>query len=278
MIELGKKHKLNVIRQTNDGLILVDDQKEEILLPTNECPSNLKIGDSLNVFIYRDQNEKKIATTVIPKITLHEFALLQVASITKVGAFLDWGLEKNLLIPFSEQQQELKEGRWYIVYLDIDETTDRLFGSTYIERQLQNIHITVKEGEKVDLLVYQKTDLGYSVIVNNEHKGLIFENEIFTTINIGDVLKGYVKKIREDNKLDISLQPIGYKKFIDVNSSNIYQTLIDNNGYLTVTDKSSPEEIKSLFGLSKKAFKKSIGALYKQKKIVIEKDGIRILN
>ncbi len=278
MIELGKKHKLNVIRQTNDGLILVDDQKEEILLPTNECPSNLKIGDSLNVFIYRDQNEKKIATTVIPKITLHEFALLQVASITKVGAFLDWGLEKNLLIPFSEQQQELKEGRWYIVYLDIDETTDRLFASTYIERQLQNIHITVKEGEKVDLLVYQKTDLGYSVIVNNEHKGLIFENEIFTTINIGDVLKGYVKKIREDNKLDISLQPIGYKKFIDVNSSNIYQTLIDNNGYLTVTDKSSPEEIKSLFGLSKKAFKKSIGALYKQKKIVIEKDGIRILN
>ena len=278
MIELGKKHKLNVIRQTNDGLILVDDQKEEILLPTNECPSNLKIGDSLNVFIYRDQNEKKIATTVIPKITLHEFALLQVASITKVGAFLDWGLEKNLLIPFSEQQQELKEGRWYIVYLDIDETTDRLFASTYIERQLQNIHITVKEGEKVDLLVYQKTDLGYSVIVNNEHKGLVFENEIFTTINIGDVLKGYVKKIREDNKLDISLQPIGYKKFIDVNSSNIYQTLIDNNGYLTVTDKSSPEEIKSLFGLSKKAFKKSIGALYKQKKIVIEKDGIRILN
>ena len=278
MIELGKKHKLNVIRQTNDGLILVDDQKEEILLPTNECPSNLKIGDSLNVFIYRDQNEKKIATTVIPKITLHEFALLQVASITKVGAFLNWGLNKDLLIPFSEQQQELKEGRWYIVYLDIDETTDRLFASTYIERQLQNIHITVKEGEKVDLLVYQKTDLGYSVIVNNEHKGLIFENEIFTTINIGDVLKGYVKKIREDNKLDISLQPIGYKKFIDVNSSNIYQTLIDNNGYLTVTDKSSPEEIKSLFGLSKKAFKKSIGALYKQKKIVIEKDGIRILN
>ena len=278
MIELGKKHKLNVIRQTNDGLILVDDQKEEILLPTKECPSNLKIGDSLNVFIYRDQNEKKIATTVIPKITLHEFALLQVASITKVGAFLDWGLEKNLLIPFSEQQQELKEGRWYIVYLDIDETTDRLFASTYIERQLQNIHITVKEGEAVNLLVYQKTDLGYSVIVNNEHKGLIFENEIFTTINIGDVLKGYVKKIREDNKLDISLQPIGYKKFIDVNSSNIYQTLIDNNGYLTVTDKSSPEEIKSLFGLSKKAFKKSIGALYKQKKIVIEKDGIRILN
>ena len=278
MIELGKQHRLNVIRQTNDGLILVDDQKEEILLPTNECPSNLKIGDSLNVFIYRDQNEKKIATTVIPKINLHEFALLQVASITKVGAFLDWGLEKNLLIPFSEQQQELKEGRWYIVYLDIDETTDRLFASTYIERQLQNIHITVKEGEKVDLLVYQKTDLGYSVIVNNEHKGLIFENEIFTTINIGDVLKGYVKKIREDNKLDISLQPIGYKKFIDVNSSNIYQTLIDNNGYLTVTDKSSPEEIKSLFGLSKKAFKKSIGALYKQKKIVIEKDGIRILN
>ena len=278
MIELGKKHKLNVIRQTNDGLILVDDQKEEILLPTKECPSNLKIGDSLNVFIYRDQNEKKIATTVIPKITLHEFAHLQVASITKVGAFLNWGLNKDLLIPFSEQQQELKEGRWYIVYLDIDETTDRLFASTYIERQLQNIHITVKEGEKVDLLVYQKTDLGYSVIVNNEHKGLIFENEIFTTINIGDVLKGYVKKIREDNKLDISLQPIGYKKFIDVNSSNIYQTLIDNNGYLTVTDKSSPEEIKSLFGLSKKAFKKSIGALYKQKKIVIEKDGIRILN
>lgn len=278
MIELGKQYRLNVLRQTNDGLILVDDQKEEILLPTNEFSGNFKIGDSLNVFIYRDQNEKKIATTVIPKIWLHEFALLQVASITKVGAFLNWGLNKDLLIPFSEQQQELKEGRWYIVYLDIDETTDRLFGSTYIERQLQNIHITVKEGEKVDLLVYQKTDLGYSVIVNNEHKGLVFENEIFTTINIGDFIKGYVKKIREDNKLDISLQPIGYKKFIDVNSSIIYSKLYESNGYLAVTDKSSPEEIKSLFGLSKKAFKKSIGALYKQKKIMIEKDGIRILN
>jgi hypothetical protein len=278
VIELGKQYRLNVLRQTNDGLILVDDQKEEILLPTNEFSGNFKIGDSLNVFIYRDQNEKKIATTVIPKIWLHEFALLQVASITKVGAFLNWGLNKDLLIPFSEQQQELKEGRWYIVYLDIDETTDRLFGSTYIERQLQNIHITVKEGEKVDLLVYQKTDLGYSVIVNNEHKGLVFENEIFTTINIGDFIKGYVKKIREDNKLDISLQPIGYKKFIDVNSSIIYSKLYESNGYLAVTDKSSPEEIKSLFGLSKKAFKKSIGALYKQKKIMIEKDGIRILN
>jgi len=278
VIELGKQHRLNVLKQTNDGLILVDDQNEEILLPTNECPNNFQIGDILNVFIYRDQNEKKVATTIIPRISLHEVAFLQVASITKVGAFLDWGLEKNLLIPFSEQQQELKEGRWYIVYLDIDEATDRLFASTYIERQLQNIHITVKEGEAVDLLVYQKTDLGYSVIVNNEHKGLVFENEIFTTIKIGDFVKGYVKKIREDNKLDISLQPIGYKKFIDVNSSTVYRTLIENNGYLSVTDKSSPEEIKSLFGLSKKAFKKSIGALYKQKKIAIEEGGIKILN
>jgi hypothetical protein len=278
VIELGKQHRLNVLKQTNDGLILVDDQNEEILLPTNECPNNFQIGDILNVFIYRDQNEKKVATTIIPRISLHEVAFLQVASITKVGAFLDWGLEKNLLIPFSEQQQELKEGRWYIVYLDIDEATDRLFASTYIERQLQNIHITVKEGEAVDLLVYQKTDLGYSVIVNNEHKGLVFENEIFTTIKIGDFIKGYVKKIREDNKLDISLQPIGYKKFIDVNSSTVYRTLIENNGYLSVTDKSSPEEIKSLFGLSKKAFKKSIGALYKQKKIAIEEGGIKILN
>ena len=278
MIELGKQNRLNVIRQTDDGLVLVGDQKEEILLPTTNYEGNFKIGDIINVFVYRDQNEKKVATMVIPKITLHEFAFLQVASITKVGAFLDWGLEKNLLIPFSEQQQELKEGRWYIVYLDIDEATDRLFGSTYIERQLQNIHITVKESEAVDLLVFQRTDLGYSVIVNNEHKGLVFENEIFTTIKIGDLIKGYVKKIREDNKLDISLQPIGYKKSIDVNNSLIYRALMENNGYLPVTDKSSPEEIKSLFGLSKKAFKKSIGALYKQKKIVIEDSGIKVLN
>jgi len=181
------------------------------------------------------------------------------------------------MVPFKEQRQKMEQGRWYVVYLDIDTKTNRLFASNKIDKYLKNEIENLKEGENVSIIILQKTDLGFSVIVNNQYKGLIYTNEIYKSINVGDCLDGYVKKIREDNKLDISLQPIGYLKFNDVNCEMVCQTLQTNNGFLPLSDKSSPEDIYSEFGISKKAFKKSIGALYKEKKISIGEDGIRLV-
>lgn len=277
MIEVGKYNELTILRLTSVGLYLGDDAGEDVLLPNKYCPESYNIEDKIEVFVYRDYEDRKIATNLTPKIFLNEFAFLQVVAVADVGAFLDWGLEKDLMVPFKEQRQKMEEGRWYVVYLDLDKETDRLYASNKIEKLLRNEVLTIKEGEEVELLVMQKTDIGFSVIVNNAHKGLIFENEIFKDINIGDKLNGFVKKIREDNKIDISIQPIGYKKFNDTNSELIYNALVDNKGFLAITDKSSPDEIYLQFGISKKAFKKAIGALYKQRKITIQSKGIKLI-
>ncbi len=277
MIEIGRYNKLKILRQTSVGLYLGDVSGEDVLLPNKYCPKNFKIEDEIEVFVYRDHEGRKIATNLTPKIHLHEFALLQVTAVTDVGAFLDWGMEKELFVPFMEQKQKMKEGRWYIVYLDLDTKTDRLYASNKIDKHLENDILTIKEKEEVELLVLQKTDLGFTVIVNNRHKGLLFNNEIFRELNIGDKLKGFVKKIREDNKIDISLQAIGYNKFIDTNSDLIYRALLENDGFLAVTDKTSPDEIYLQFGMSKKAFKKTLGALFKQKKIKIQPNGIKLI-
>lgn len=276
MIEQGKNSRLKIIKRSTFGLFLGDDTGEEVLLPNKYCTDDMKPEGEVEVFIYRDSEDRKVATTLTPKIKLYEFALLKVKAVTKVGAFLDWGLEKDLMVPFREQRQNMEEGRWYIVYLDLDTLTDRLYASNRLERFLNNETLSVSEGDEVGLVILQKTDLGYSVIVNHKHKGLIFSNEIFQDLHIGDCLKGYVKKIREDNKIDISLQPIGYRKFSETNSELIVQRLMEREGFLPLTDKSTPEEIYSLLGISKKAFKKSIGALYKLKKITLEAEGIKL--
>lgn len=275
MIEQGKFSKLSIVKRSSFGLFLGDETGEEVLLPNKYCTDSMKPGLEIEVFIYRDSEGRKVATTLKPKILLHEFALLKVTAVTKVGAFMDWGLEKDLLVPFREQRQKMVEGRWYLVYLDLDDKTDRLFASNRVERYLQNENLTVNEKDEVNLVILQKTDLGYSVIIDHIHKGLIFENEIFQDLNVGDKLKGYVKKIREDHKIDVSLQAIGFLKFNDKNSELIYTALQENQGFLPLTDKSSPEDIYAQFGMSKKAFKKSIGALYKQKRILLEAGGIR---
>lgn len=277
MIEVGKYNELTILRLTSVGLYLGDDAGEDVLLPNKYCPESYNIEDKIEVFVYRDYEDRKIATNLTPKIFLNEFAFLQVVAVADVGAFLDWGLEKDLMVPFKEQRQKMEEGRWYVVYLDLDKETDRLYASNKIEKFLQNEDLTVEEGEDVELLVWRKTDMGFSVIINKSHKGLIFENEIFRELNIGDKLNGFVKKIREDNKIDISIQPIGYKKFNDTNSELIYNALVDNKGFLAITDKSSPDEIYLQFGISKKAFKKAIGALYKQRKITIQSKGIKLI-
>lgn len=277
MIEIGKYNQLTILRQTSVGLFLGDKDREEVLLPNKYCPESFNVGDTIEVYVYRDHEERKIATNLTPKILMKEFALLKVNAVDSIGAFLDWGLEKDLLVPFKEQRQRMVEGRWYVVFMDIDYETDRLFATNKIEKKLHNEVLTVKEGDEVDILVYHKTDLGYSVIINNAHKGLVYENEVFKELNVGDKLNGYVKKVREGNKIDISLRPLGYKHYNDPNSEAIYQMLIENNGYLAFGDKSAPDEIYEQFGMSKKEFKKAIGALYRNRKITMEPDGIRLV-
>lgn len=277
MIEIGKYNELTILRETSVGLYLGDETGEDVLLPNKYCPEEFNLEDKITVFVYLDYAERKIATNLTPKVLLNEFSLLRVTAIETVGAFMDWGLEKDLMVPFKEQRQRMHVDRWYIVYLDLDTETDRLYASNRIEKHLQNEQLTVEPGEKVDVLVYHKTDLGFSVIVNNKHKGLVYNNEIFQELNIGDKLKGFVKNIREENKLDISLQPIGYTNYNDANTQLVYQTLLDSEGHLDITDKSSPDEIHALFGMSKKAFKKALGALYKDRKIEIKPGGIKLI-
>ncbi|MDX2430174.1 MAG: S1-like domain-containing RNA-binding protein [Bacteroides sp.] len=277
MIEQGKLSTLKIIKRSTFGLYLGDESGEEVLLPNKYCTDEMKPGGQVEVFIYRDSEGRKVATTLSPKIALNEFALLKVNQASAVGAFMDWGLEKDLMVPFREQKQNLEAGRWYIVYMDLDQKTDRLYASNRIERFLQNDSISVKEGDEVNLLVWQKTDLGYNVIINHIHKGLIFDNEIFTSLRIGEQLPGYIKKIREDGKIDVAIQAAGYTKTNDTNSEVILKKLNERGGFLSVTDKSSPEDIYSHFGISKKAFKKSIGSLYKQKVITLESDGIKLM-
>ena len=277
MIEIGRYNKLRILSQNTIGLLLGDKSGESVLLPKKYCPESYELDDEIKIFVYLDNKGNKIATNVIPKILFNEFALLKVTAVTDVGVFMDWGMEKELFVPFREQTQKMEEGRWYIVYLDLDKKTDRLYASSRIERHLQNEVLTVVGNEKVHLLVLHKTDLGFSVIINNAHKGLVFKNEIFKKLNIGDKLNGFVKKIHEDNKIDISIQPIGYTNFIDKNTKLVYNALLKNNGFLAVTDKSSPDEISQQFGMSKKAFKKSLGALYKQRKIKLLPDGIELI-
>lgn len=277
VIEVGKHQELIILRGVSVGLFLGDGAGEEVLLPDKYCPVKYELGAKMRVFVYRDHEERKVAVTTEPKILLHQFALLKVTDVSSVGAFMDWGMEKELFVPFKEQRRKLEPGRWYVVYLNLDKETDRLYASNRLDNFLDNDALTVEEGDEVDLLVAQKTELGFNVIVNNRHKGLVFDNEIFKPLNIGDRLKGFVKRIREDNKLDISIQPIGYRNAIDPNTELIYKRLVANNGHLAITDQSTPEEIYERFGISKKAFKKALGALYKQEKIELLPKGIKLI-
>jgi uncharacterized protein len=273
MIEIGKYNLLTAGRSSENGFYLKDETGEEVLLPNAYIPDGLNIKDSINVFIYTDSESRMIATTLQPKITLNEFALLQVQHVTKFGTFMNWGLPKDLLVPFSEQPHKLAEGEWHVIYLFLDEKTNRLAGSTDIDSFLDNHSVSFRPGDEVDLMVYDQTAMGFKVIINNKHQGLLFKNEVFQALKIGYQTKGYIKKVREDNKIDVSLHRFGYRN-IASNADKILMYLKDNNGFLELTDNSKPEEIVLLLGMSKKTFKKAVGDLYKQRKIRIEKDGI----
>lgn len=275
LIEIGKFNTLEVLKSTPQGLY-VGDEVEEILLPNKYVPEGLNVGDQINVFVYTDSEDRMIATTLKPTIQVGEFAWLKVKDVSSVGAFLDWGLEKDLFVPFKEQVQKMEVGKSYLVYMYLDEVTDRLVGSSHLNKFLERETIELEERQEVQLLIGEKTGLGYFAIVNNKYRGLIFQNQIFKEIRPGDRIPGYILKIREDKKMDISLEKPGYQS-IEPNADKIYKILQENEGFLPLHDNSDPEEIRQVLQMSKKTFKKAIGTLYKKRLIKLERKGIRTL-
>ena len=273
MIQIGEYNTLTILRDTEPGLFLGDNEENEILLPNRYVPETFKIGDQIEVFTYLDNEERPVAITDKPYIKRNDFALLRCNQVTKFGAFLDWGLVKELFCPFKEQAFKMKAGGWYLVHCYLDEESERLVASSKTNRFLDNKELTVEQYEEVDLIVSHPSDIGMNVIVNNCHLGLVFKDEIYKDISVGDRLKGIVKKIRSGNKLDISLSQIGYRN-IEPNAQFVLTELQDNNGFLPLNDKSSPEDIKDAMQMSKKSFKKAIGSLYKERQIEIKEDGI----
>lgn len=273
MIQLGNHNTLTILRSTSVGLFLGDDDVDDLLLPTKYVPDDFEIGQEIEVFCYLDHEERPIATTLQPFVKRDEFGFLRVAEVNEIGAFMDWGLEKHLLVPYSEQQSKFTEGSWQAVYCYLDEQSFRLVGSSRLSKFLSNDALEVRINEEVDLLVYRRSELGYDVVVNGKHRGLVFHSDVFKQIAEGDRLVGYIKNIRPDNKLDVVLQPIGAKA-LEPAALLIYTKLLEEGGYLKLHDKSSPEEIRALFEMSKKTFKKAIGTLYREHKILLKEDGI----
>lgn len=276
-MELGKTNLLRAARTTDFGYFLEDEQGNEVLLPNAYVPDSLKVDDHIHVFVYRDNEERLIATTLKPHLEVEQFAYLEVKQVNNAGAFVDWGLVKQLLVPYSEQPQKLEEGERYVVYLHLDDKTDRLIGSTRIKDFLFFDDINLESGQEVDILPYRSTPLGLVVIVNGMFQGMIFHSDNHAQLKIGDRSKAYVKQVRNDGKIDLSLSPMGYRQAIDPDTDKIMEALNKNNGFLSLTDKSDPDEIRKRLGMSKKAFKKALGNLYKKRLIELDKDGTRLV-
>lgn len=277
MIPLGQYHLLTAIRRQVQGIYLADEKGEEVLLPNKYVPDYLVEGDEIWVFVYLDSGNRPVSTTLVPKIALNQFALLEVSAVSEVGAFMDWGLEKDLLVPFAEQFRKMAVGEFHVVYAYLDTASNRLVASARTDRYLDNENLSVELGEKVEILIAGATDLGVNVIINDKHKGLIFQNEIFQRLRYGHRMDGYILQIREDNKIDVGLRKPGYDH-IEPSARKIMERLDANEGFLPLHDKSDPDLITKELEMSKKTFKKAIGALYRQQLIRIEPDGIFRVN
>ena len=276
MIELGKVNTLQVVRKNRDEFELSDEEGTIVYYPIYQKDVTFQIEDSIDVFVFKDSRGDLVASQTLPLAKRGEFGYLKTNEVNDFGAFMDWGLEKDLFVPFSEQSSRMTPGRKYLVYIFLDEKSNRLAGSTKVHKFFEKEDISVSKGDEVDLLVYEFTDIGMNAVVNNLHTGLLYSNETYKHVKPGDKLKGYIKNIREDNKIDISLQIQGYKN-VEPNAQKILTELKNNNGYLDLNDKSDPMDISFALEMSKKTFKKSIGSLYKQKLIRIEEDGIYLI-
>lgn len=276
MVEIGKINILNVVRETENGLYLNGENLGEILMPQKFITSEVRETGQAEVFVYSDSEDRLVATTEVPIAKVGDFAFLKVVAISRFGAFLDWGLPKDLLVPFREQRTKMQEGRSYLVYIYLDLHSNRIAASAKLDKFLDNTPPDYKTGDEVDLIIAEETDLGYKAIVNNEHWGILYKNQLFQSISSGQKMKGYINKVRDDDKIDLLLEKPGYEK-VDAISEKILNELKDNDGFLAVSDKTSPEMIQAMFGISKKNFKKAIGGLYKRKLIIFESDGIRLI-
>ncbi len=280
MIRLGKYNDLVAFRMTPQGLYLVDEDEEEdeeILLPTKYIPEGIKHGDRITVFVYLDNEERFVATTLKPKATRHEYAYLRVKSNSKYGSFLDWGISKDLFVPFREQLQPMEEGEAYVVYIYLDEETDRLVATSKLRGFINREKPELETGQEVDILVWSKTEMGLKCIINNEYEGLLYANELFENLKIGSKKKAYVKRIRADFKIDLTMNKIGIQQ-MESSAQAILNLLERNNGFTRISDKSAPEVIYAALGMSKKNFKRAAGTLYKNRLIEIKPDGLYLIN
>ncbi len=274
-MNIGHYNTLTIARETKVGLFLTDG-KDDVLLPVKYVPKEYAIGDELIVFVYLDHEERPVATTLEPYILMDEFGLLRVNYINQFGAFLDWGLEKDLFVPFKEQARPMEKGKRYLVFAYIDEKTNRIVASSKTNQFLSNENLTVAVGDEVDLIISHITELGINVIINDIHKGLLYKDQVYEDIRLGDRLTGYIKNIRPDHKIDVTLNKFGYSN-VEPNAEKILYELRASRGFLRLTDNSHPEDIKTVLKMSKKTFKKAIGALYKEKRIEIKEDGIYLV-
>lgn len=274
-IDLGKFNTLKVVKEVDFGIYLDGGEEGEILLPKRYVPEECVIGQDLNVFIYLDNEERLVATTLTPLIEVDQFAYLEVAWVNEYGAFLNWGLMKDLFVPFREQKQKMQIGEKYIVYAHVDDDSYRIVASAKVERYLSKSQPSYQSGEEVQILVWQKTTLGFKAIVDNSYSGLLYENEIFQSLHTGMRLKAYVKQVREDGKIDLVLQKSGFEK-VDDFSKTLLEYIKDKGGRVNLSDKSPAEEIYAIFGVSKKTFKKGVGDLYKKHLILLSDKGIAL--
>jgi len=274
-MENGKVNKLKIARIDEQGYYLSNDKNEEVLLPLDNMDGSPEIGDEVDVFIYKD--ESPLVSAKLPLVQLEEFANLRVKAVNEYGALVDWGLDTDLLVPFDEQISEMKEGQSYVLFVYEDEETGRFYGSQRVDEFVFFDEIDVKRGDEVDLLLHRESDLGVNVIVNNLFKGLVFKSDLHKKVKMGDRIKGYVKQVREDGKIDILLEPLGYKESVVSNTQTVLNVLQSHKNFIPLTDKSDPKDVKRILGLSKKAFKRAVGHLYKQKKIDIREDGIYLI-
>lgn len=275
MIKIGKTNNLKVVKKVDFGLYLDGGESGEILLPKRYVDESMEVGDELDVFIYCDSEDRLVATTEKPLIEVGEFGLLKAVEVNRVGAFMEWGLQKDLLVPFREQSQEIRVGGSYVVYVFLDNATKRIVGSTKLNKYVGNRIPRYSEGDTVDILAVHKTDLGYKVIVDNLFWGMIYNNDLFDPLSPGDRIPAYVKTVREDGKIDVTLRERGGERVFQL-ANRIMGYLRDAGGEMALSDSSSPEEIKAVFQCSKKDFKKALGYLYKKGKILIADGGVTL--